>query len=279
MELAAKLAVGPRGKVHFQIGFGVLADSGMENILRGLDGHYIRPLPAVRYTSAPAKIAPALMPVQTTSCVALIAGPTGAVGKPLLKALLDSPRYAVVKALTRRPLGFSHPKLVEVPLAADGLGRLGLQLTADDVFCCLGTTLKAAGSKAAFERVDYHLVLELARAVKVLGATQFLVVSAAGSSDSSPSFYSRVKARMEQSVRELGFTSTQIIRPSLLLAERSESRPAEKLAMHLAPAFNVLLRGGLAKYRAVKVEDVANAMLTLAQREQAGAHVQHLPLV
>ena len=209
---------------------------------------------------------------------ALVAGPTGVVGRALVQQLLESPRYAVVKALTRRPLGFAHPRLQEVLLTGENPAQLGAALAADDVFCCLGTTLKVAGSKAAFERVDYHLVVELARAVKVQGAMQFLVVSAAGSSARSLAFYSRVKARMEQAVTELGFASTQIVRPSLLISDRAESRPGEWLAMKIMPALNPLLTGKLAIYRAVKAEDVAAAMLTLATREQAGVHIQHLPL-
>lgn len=209
---------------------------------------------------------------------ALVAGATGAVGAALVQRLLADARYGMVKVLSRRPLDFLHRKLRVLPLPDEGAAALGAELAADDVFCCLGTTQRKAGSRAAFERVDYHLVLDVARAALAQGATQFLVVSAAGSSLKSPSFYSRVKARMEQAVLELGYTTVQVLRPSLLLAKREESRPAEWLGQKLAPLLNPLLTGKLAIYRAIPAEEVADAMLTLALRKVPGGHVHHLPL-
>lgn len=209
---------------------------------------------------------------------ALVAGPSGAVGQALVQQLLASPRYGKVKALSRRPLGIAHPKLEELLFDGESTQALGTALAADEVYCALGTTQKLAGSKAAFERVDYHLVLAIARASKALGAKQFLVVSAVGASLRSPSFYSRVKARTEQALREVGFETLHIVRPSLLIARRTQRRPAEWLAMQAAPLVNPLLTGKLEIYRAVKVEAVAAAMLELATREQPGQHLHHLPL-
>ncbi|TAJ52386.1 MAG: NAD-dependent epimerase/dehydratase family protein [Nevskiaceae bacterium] len=213
-----------------------------------------------------------------TALTALVAGPTGAVGQALLKQLLADPRYARVKALSRRPLGLQHPKLEELRFDGESLAGLDGALAADEVYCCLGTTQKQAGSKAAFERVDYHLVLAVARAARAQGAKKFLAVSAVGASLRSPSFYSRVKARTEQALREVGFEALYIVRPSLLIAHRDELRPAEWLAMQIAPLLNPLLKGDLARYRAVPVEAVAAAMIALASREVAGASVHHLPL-
>lgn len=213
-----------------------------------------------------------------TSLTALVAGPTGAVGQALLAQLLANPRYARVKALSRRPLPLQHPKLEELRFDGESLAGLGSALAADEVYCCLGTTQKQAGSKAAFERVDYHLVLAVARAAKAQGAEKFLVVSAVGASLRSPSFYSRVKGRMEQALREVGFETLHIVRPSLLIAQRDDLRPAEWLAMQAAPLLNPLLSGKLERYRAVPVEAVAAAMIALAARESRGAQVHHLPL-
>ncbi len=216
----------------------------------------------------------ALPPVRT----ALVAGATGAVGSALLTRLLADARYGTVNVLTRRPLGLNHSKLVELPLDDLGPAALGAKLLAEDVFCCLGTTQKKAGSRAGFERVDYHLVLELARAALAQGAKQFLVVSSVGASLKAASFYLRVKARMEQAVLDLGYTGTHILRPSLLIAARQESRPGEWLAQKLAPLADPLLQGRLAIYRTVRAEDVADAMLRLALRNIAGGHSHHLPL-
>ncbi|MGH8455595.1 MAG: NAD-dependent epimerase/dehydratase family protein [Stenotrophobium sp.] len=212
------------------------------------------------------------------SRIALIAGTTGLVGAQLVQRLLAGDAYTQIKLLTRRPLALDDARITTLITDFSDLNALGEQLRADDVFCCLGTTLKTAGSKAAFERVDYGMVLDLARAAKAQGAKQFLVISAAGASATSPAFYSRVKARMESDAAAVGFESVHILRPSLLLGARGEPRMGERAAQRLMPALSPLLRGSLKKYRAVRAEDVAAAMLELAKRNQRGTHIHHLPL-
>jgi uncharacterized protein YbjT (DUF2867 family) len=138
--------------------------------------------------------------------------------------------------------------------------------------------LKKAGSRAAFEKVDYQMVVDLARASHAAGARQFMVVSAAGTAEHSPSFYSRVKAHMEHDVSAVGFDAVHIVRPALLIGAREERRPAEHISQMLMPLFNPLLVGSLKKYRSVRGEDVADALLQLARRETRGVHIHHLPL-
>jgi uncharacterized protein YbjT (DUF2867 family) len=208
---------------------------------------------------------------------ALLAGPTGLVGSELLKLLLADPGYREVRALSRRPLPIEHAKLEVLITDYADVRKLGPGLGVDDVFCCLGTTLRTAGSRAAFERVDYGMVLDLARATREAGAARFVVVSAAGTSDSG-AFYSRVKARMERDVATLGFPVVHIVRPSLLLGGRSEHRPGESIAQKLSPLLAPLMRGPLLKYRPVQASEVAQAMVALAKRDEAGTHVHHLPL-
>ncbi|MDD3765017.1 MAG: NAD(P)H-binding protein [Nevskiales bacterium] len=212
------------------------------------------------------------------SRTAVIAGATGLVGRHLLQQLLADPAWSEVRALSRRALDIEDPKLKVVLCDYAQPERLGELLRADDVFCCLGTTLKTAGSREAFEDVDYRMVVALARAARDAGARQFLVISAVGASPKAAAFYSRVKGRMEQAVSALGFETVQILRPSLLLGERDEHRPAEALGQHLAPLLNPLLPGRLRRYRAVSGAAVADALRQLALREQRGVHVQHLPL-
>jgi uncharacterized protein YbjT (DUF2867 family) len=208
---------------------------------------------------------------------ALIAGSTGLIGSLLLPRLLDSAGYGRVVAITRRPLGLAHPKLSNPLSDLEQLGALGGQLQADDVFCCLGTTTAKAGGKAGLERVDYHMVVDLARAARQAGATQFLVVSAAGASLRSPAFYSRVKARMERSVAEAGYPTVHILRPSLLLGARGEKRPAEEWAQRLSPLLAPLFIGPLAPYAPVRAEAVAQAMLRLALLPASGVRIHHYP--
>jgi uncharacterized protein YbjT (DUF2867 family) len=210
--------------------------------------------------------------------IALVAGPTGLIGRSLLQRLLNDPAYTEVRALSRRALRLQHPRLrVHLADYAD-LTALGDALAVDDVFCCLGTTLTDAGSRAAFEDVDYRMVVDLARAARRAGAQQFLVVSAVGASRHALAFYSRVKGRMESAVSALDYPAVHILRPSLLLGERTQPRPAEAAAQKLMPRISPLLRGPLARYRAVAGSDVAEAMQRLALRGSPGVHVHHLPL-
>ncbi|GAC1633102.1 MAG: oxidoreductase [Nevskia sp.] len=210
---------------------------------------------------------------------ALIAGATGLVGSSLLTQLLAHPGYGQVRVLGRRAPALSHAKLVFVPSTLENLDALpGASLAVDDVYCCLGTTTAKAGGRAGLERVDYHMVVGLARAAQAQGAKQFLVVSAAGASGKSPAFYSRVKARMEQAVAAAGYATVHIVRPSLLLGARSESRPAEALAQKIAPLLAPFCIGPLRKYRPITGNDVAAAMIALANAGAAGVQVHDLPL-
>lgn len=212
------------------------------------------------------------------SRTALVAGPTGLIGAQLLQRLLHDPAYREVRTLNRRPLPLQHERLRELRTDDARLDDLGDALAVDDVFCCLGTTLAIAGSRAAFEDVDHRMVVDLARAARAAGAHQFLVVSALGASRHALAFYSRVKGRMEAAVADLGYTAVHILRPSLLLGEREQARPAEEVAQRIAPKLAPLLRGPLSRYRPISGADVAEAMQRLALRGTPGVHVHYLPL-
>lgn len=209
---------------------------------------------------------------------ALLAGATGLVGAALLERLLAAPEYTAVTVIGRRAPALANPKLRFVKSTLEDLDALTDPLKADDLFCCLGTTTKAAGGKAGLERVDYHMVLAVARAAQAGGTTRFYGVSSAGASASSPAFYSRVKARMEKAVGEVGFAAVHLFRPSLLIGARSESRPGEALAQTLAPALAPLCIGPLRKYRPITAGEVADAMLLVARSGAAGIVVHDLPL-
>ena len=212
------------------------------------------------------------------SRTAVVAGATGLVGGALLRQLAAQREYTQINVLGRKPPPQEAGKLKFVYSDFSNLDEIAAQLTVDDVYCCLGTTIRKAGSEAAFERVDYHMVVDLARTAKKAGAKKFLVVSAVGASLKSPAFYPRVKARMEQAVSEIGFEAVHIVRPSLLLGAREELRPAEKLFQWLAPLYSPFMLGPLRMYRPIRADEVAGAMLSLALGNQTGAHVHHLPL-
>lgn len=209
---------------------------------------------------------------------ALVAGYTGLVGSHLVDLLLRDAEYGAVKLVGRRLPAQAHAKIETVQTELGDLGRLKARLTADDAFCCLGTTIKAAGSRAAFERVDYHMVVDFARAARAAGARRLFLVSSLSANPRSPVYYSRIKGRTEQALRDVGFEALHIVRPSLLLGERSEHRAGEALAQKFSPMFNALLPGALKKYRAAHAEDVAAALLALAKRDASGVFVHTLPL-
>ncbi|HUR40879.1 MAG TPA: NAD(P)H-binding protein [Verrucomicrobiae bacterium] len=209
---------------------------------------------------------------------ALIAGATGLVGSALLRRLASDRAWSEVRVIGRRPppLEAGHVRFVSSDFS--NLGELATDLRADDVFCCLGTTIRTAGSRDAFERVDYHYVVDLARAAEAAGAKRFLVVSAVGASASSPAFYSRVKGRMESAVMALPFEAVHVVQPSLLLGDRKEHRAGEALAQKVSPLLSLLMRGPLTKYRPVRDTEVAGALVELAKSGARGAHRHVLPL-
>lgn len=204
---------------------------------------------------------------------ALLAGATGLVGAALLPLLLADARYAKVVVVGRHPAALAHPKLAQVVTGLDRLEAVRGQLAADDVFCCLGTTLRQAGSRAAFYKVDFLYVTALARLAAGNPAGQFLVVSSLGADARSRVFYNRVKGEMEAAVRELPLRAAHIFRPSLLLGQRARPRLAERIGAAVLALAGPLLRGSWAKYRAVAAAAVAAAMLEAAKSNAAGVRV------
>jgi uncharacterized protein YbjT (DUF2867 family) len=204
---------------------------------------------------------------------ALLLGATGLVGEHCLDLLLQDDSYSQVITLGRKWLERDDTKLVQHVIEFDHLSDVASLIKAQDVFCCLGTTIKTAGSQEAFRKVDFTYPVEIARMASENGAEQFLIVTALGANAKSSFFYNRVKGEVEDAVRELRFKSVQIFRPSLLLGERKESRFGEKVGEQFLKAFKFLLVGGLRKYRAIKASDVAHAMVRMAKARPVGVHV------
>lgn len=214
----------------------------------------------------------------TTPRTALVAGYTGLVGRHLLAQLLAGGAYARIKTVGRRAPPVDDARVEALVTGLENLAGMRERLAADDVFCCLGTTLRAAGSRAAFEQVDFDMVVDLACTAHAAGARRFFLVSALGASANSRVFYNRIKGRAEAAVRAVGYETLHIVRPSLLLGKRDEPRPGEDFAQKLLPALGRLLVGPLAAYRAVPAEEVARALVELAAREQPGVMISTLPL-
>nr|WP_314494347.1 oxidoreductase [uncultured Pseudomonas sp.] len=194
----------------------------------------------------------------------LIAGATGLTGEHLLDRLLSEPTISRVLAPTRRPL-VEHAHL-ENPVGelADLLPALTGNV--DIAFCCLGSTIKQAGSEAAFRAVDLELVAAFGKRARELGARHLLVISAIGADTGSSVFYNRVKGEMEEALKQQGWPQLTIARPSLLLGERLNQRLAERLAAPLAR----LIPG---KYKGIEACTLARALWRLALEEQDGVRV------
>jgi len=204
---------------------------------------------------------------------ALLAGATGLIGSHVLKLLLAEDEWSRVVTVGRRPMPELHKKLEQRVLDLGELETVSDLPHVDDVFCCLGTTIKQAGSQPAFRRVDHAFILGVAHAGLHAGAKQFLLVSAIGADPGSRVFYSRVKGETESAIRRLAFQGVQILRPSLLLGERSEFRVGERIAMVVAPPLSLLLLGRLRRYRPIRAETVARAMVNLAREAPRGPNV------
>jgi len=204
----------------------------------------------------------------SSSKTALIIGATGLVGNLLTHRLAESSAYEKVKILVRHSVGWQHPRLQEVQYDFDHPN--GLLVQADDIFCCLGTTINKAGSREAFRKVDYQYPIDTAQLALNNGAQQFLLVSAMGSDVNSRFFYNRVKGEVERDLIALHFPATLIFRPSLLLGDRKEFRLGERFGEAIMKLFNPLIP---ARYKGVRAESVANGMLQTAQQHLAGTHV------
>jgi uncharacterized protein YbjT (DUF2867 family) len=200
---------------------------------------------------------------------ALVLGATGLVGKTLVEQLCLDHRYQTVTCLLRKPLSKNffttnadkvQPIVVDFENLQDYQGYFGC----DHIYVCLGTTIKKAGNKSAFRKVDFeyvHVAAQLARAQR---AISFVWISSVGANPKSTNFYLRVKGELENAILGMsGLHNASAVRPSLLLGARLEMRPAEKLASMLSPLLSPLLIGGLSKYKPVQSADVAAQMIRL----------------
>lgn len=186
---------------------------------------------------------------------ALILGASGLIGKNLTQQLLDSNTYTLVKVLVRNPMDLEHPQLKQQIYDYDTPNAA--LLTADHIYCCLGTTIKTAGSEAAFRQVDYDYVVETAALAQQQGAKRLAVVSSMGADANSKMLYSRVKGEMEAAVQAQDWDALYIVRPSLLLGDRKESRLGESLGKAAAKGLDFLIP---ARYKGIEAAQVAKAM-------------------
>lgn len=194
---------------------------------------------------------------------AIVVGATGLVGSTLVKQLCESDEYVAVTVIARRALDYSHPKLVVRIKEFDALAESDMEF-AHEIFCCLGTTIKKAGSREVFEKIDVEYPVQIAAMAKNRGIQHMIVISAMGANEKSFAYYNRVKGKMEKELIDIDLPQLSIVRPSLLVGNRSELRVGEKIGAAVLAVFNPLLIGPLKRYRSIKAEQVALAMIVIA---------------
>lgn len=200
---------------------------------------------------------------------ALVAGPTGLVGRELVQRLLDDPDVVEVVAVTRRPLAIPHPRLTEALVDFEHLQDIASP-PVDDYFCCLGTTIAQAGSQEAFREVDLVYPVTLAHIALAAGATRCFVVSAMGANPASRVFYTRVKGELEAELARLPFRTLVVLRPSLLAGERAQFRMGERAALAVMRPLRGLVP---ARYRVIPAATVARALVAASRSPAAGRFV------
>lgn len=203
---------------------------------------------------------------------AVVLGATGLVGSFVTEKLLDNPDYQKVVIVGRKTSGRQHPKLEEHLIDFDRMEEFSMLFEADDLFCCIGTTMKQAGSKEAFRNVDYEIPARAARLARI-HTHQFLLVSSVGANPQSSNFYLRTKGEVEKTVMETGPESIHILRPSFLLGPRKEKRGGEAIGKFFSRLADPFLIGGLRKYRGIRAETVAIAMINMALQDKKGIHI------
>ena len=206
--------------------------------------------------------------------VALLAGATGLIGRALLPLLLASDGYGAVHALLRRAMP-DLPAQPKLTLHVVDFAHLPAAFPApDDVFIALGTTIKAAGSEAAFREVDFDFVVNTARAARAAGATRLAVVSALGADVKSRVFYNRVKGEMQAAVAALGYDSVVLAQPSLLMGDRAALGQPRRAGEVWASRLLSPVMGWIPKsVRPIEASTVAQAMLTANLSGKPGVHI------
>ncbi len=200
-------------------------------------------------------------------------GATGLVGRQLVAELCKDDAFHVIHTLARRPIPFGElpgsSKIKSYVINFDELAKTRWPVC-QIFYCCLGTTIRAAGSQTAFRRINRDYVVDAACCARQSGAKRLVVVSAMGANPRSRVFYNRIKGEMEAAVSTLGFDAVIIVRPSLLAGERAEHRTGERFAMSVLKFAPILLPQ---KYRLISAVDVARAMADAAKEEVSGLEI------
>lgn len=206
---------------------------------------------------------------------ALLFGATGFIGSHLLQDLLNSPDYSRVIAVVRKPLALNHPKLTVLIGDLASLPALKPQLVGDEIFIALGTTRKHTPDEAEYYKIDHDYPLRAAEIAKANGARSVFLVTAVGANAGSGVFYVRTKGEVERDIRALNFDHTHIFRPSMILGERDEDRPRERLIIAIWSVLNPLLAGPADRYRGLTGNEIAHAIANATRHQTEKVRIYH----
>lgn len=195
---------------------------------------------------------------------AVLFGATGLTGNLVLNILVKDERYEKIRVFTRSELTVNSDKIEVIVTDLENLGSLAEDIKGHDLFCCLGTTIRKAGSKENFRKVDYEFPVKIAEIASKNEVPNFILISSIGADAKSSNFYLKTKGEAEEAIQKSGFKKLVILRPSMLLGKRKEFRLFEEAGKLVMIPLKFILHGRLRKYRAIDAERVAKAMVEFA---------------
>lgn len=198
---------------------------------------------------------------------AIILGATGLTGNKLLRQLLKDERYEKVKIFTRSRLDLQDSKLEEYLIDLFEMEHFKDIFRADEVFCCVGTTMKKTPDKDQYRKIDFGIPATAAKLCKENEINSFLTISSMGANETSKFFYNRTKGEMEGAVLDMKIRKTHILRPSLIAGKRGESRPMESASKQFMKLVNPFLKGNLKKYQSIHPDEIVKTMIYLANTD------------
>ncbi|GGW24915.1 nucleoside-diphosphate sugar epimerase [Arenibacter certesii] len=205
---------------------------------------------------------------------AIILGATGLTGGILLRTLLEDDRYGKIKLFSRSTIGFSHQKLEEYLGDLRNLEQFKMDFNADEVFCCIGTTKAKTPDSEKYREIDVGIPVSAGKLCKLNNINTYIVISALGANPKSRASYNRLKGEMENAVLALGIPKTHFLRPSLIAGKRAEQRLGEGLANQFMKVLNFVFVGPLDKYKSIKPETIASAMVWLANKQYNEVYIE-----
>ncbi|WP_017494706.1 oxidoreductase [Flavobacterium sp. WG21] len=206
---------------------------------------------------------------------AIVYGASGLVGSFILENLLNNATYVQVIIVVRRDLNIQHPKLKMLIGDFNTLSKVIEGIQVDEVFIALGTTQKKTPDKKLYYQIDHDYPILAAKLAKENGAKAVFLVSTLGANAKSSIFYTKLKGETEQGIISLNLDHTYIFRPSMILGDRKESRPMEKVFIGIFKWINPIFMGSLSKYKGIEAEDIAKAMVKSAERLDQKVKILH----